>query len=35
MNYDDVFKKCIATYGGDAQIDMCVWKSYQSWQRFC
>lgn len=24
MNYDDVFKQCIATYGGDAQIDMCL-----------
>ena len=24
MNYDDVFKQCIATYGGDAQIDMCI-----------
>ena len=24
MNYDKVFKQCIATYGGDAQIDMCL-----------
>lgn len=24
MNYDDVFKQCIATYGGDAQIDLCL-----------